>query len=342
MGSNEYRGITSRSDGWQLSFSDGHRRYREMVQFPQTAKGRKQARDYLGLIKSEITLGTFDHKKRFSKSRSKNTLGKVESTIEDELNRWMRVNERVLAKSTRIDYQRRIAKHLLPKFGHLLLSELTRAEIMEWVSTCDLSGSSIGTTLCPLRNVFNEAVADGRTTNNPLVGLNLPKRNTREPQPFNDAEISAILANLEHTTVRAFYQLAFETGLRTGEQIALSWNDIDLKKRWLHVNKAKVRGEIKNPKTSAGNRRIELSKKAIAALRAIKNIETSDHIFSNPSTNEPWKDDKALRVQYWKPALKNAGITYREPYQCRHTYASRKLSVEKVAPIWLAKQMGHS
>jgi len=342
MGSNEHRGVTIRSDGWQLSFSDGNRRYREMVQFPQTSKGKQQARDYLGLIKSEITLGIFEHKKRFSKSRSKYPSELSDTNIDYELNRWMRLNERVLAKSTRIDYQRRIDKHLIPRFGHLLLGELKRSEIMEWVSTCGLSGSSIGTTLCPLRNIYNEAIADGRTITNPLIGLNLPKRNTREPQPFTDTEIDAILTNLEQTTVKYFYQFALETGLRTGEQIALLWQDIDWENKRFHVNKAKVRNEIKSPKTKAGIRLVDLSPRATDALEALIQDPISDYVFVNPFSQQPWKDDKALRVQFWKPALKRAGINYREPYLCRHTYASKKLAVEKAVPMWLARQMGHS
>ena len=48
-----------------------------------------------------------------------------------------------------------------------------------------------------------------------------------------------------------------------------------------------------------------------------------------------------LRKYKWKPALERAGIQYRYPYQCRHTYASMMLSQGR-NPMWVAKQLGHS
>ena len=41
------------------------------------------------------------------------------------------------------------------------------------------------------------------------------------------------------------------------------------------------------------------------------------------------------------PALKRAGVRYRNPYQTRHTFASMMLTA-KEHPMWVAKQMGHS
>jgi integrase len=41
------------------------------------------------------------------------------------------------------------------------------------------------------------------------------------------------------------------------------------------------------------------------------------------------------------PALKKAGVRYRNPYQTRHTYTSMMLSAGESLP-WLSDQMGHS
>ena len=57
--------------------------------------------------------------------------------------------------------------------------------------------------------------------------------------------------------------------------------------------------------------------------------------------NLPYKRPELTTTrEHWKRWIKEAGITYRPPYQLRHTYASRMLMVD-AKPAWLAKQMGH-
>jgi len=70
-------------------------------------------------------------------------------------------------------------------------------------------------------------------------------------------------------------------------------------------------------------------------------FELAEHIFHNPINDKPWVSDKAIRESFWIPALKKAGVDYRNPYQTRHTYASTMLSVG-AHPIWISSQMGHS
>jgi integrase len=340
----KYRGVTRRSAGWQVSFQYLGKRYREMLNLPLTAKGETEANGQLCSIKREITLGMFSYAKYFPNSSNALVVNSRATTVKHEINEWMRLNERTLQKSTRIDYQRRIGKHLIPTFGHKLVTELTRKDILEWVLAVEstLRPKSISNTLDPLRSMYRDLIADGILPHSPLTNLKLPKLDTREPNPFNEAEIQRILAQLDGQVCN-FYDFAFQTGLRTSEQIAIEWADVDWENRTIFVNKAKVRNEVKEPKTRSGRRKISLNDNAINAL---KNQATySRHqsaIFLNPKTMVPWSCDKPLRIQHWYPALLRAGIIRREPYQTRHTFASLKLSKEGMAPIRLAEQMGHS
>jgi integrase len=43
----------------------------------------------------------------------------------------------------------------------------------------------------------------------------------------------------------------------------------------------------------------------------------------------------------WQPALKRAGVRYRNPYQTRHTFASMALMAGESVQ-WVAAQMGHT
>ena len=48
----------------------------------------------------------------------------------------------------------------------------------------------------------------------------------------------------------------------------------------------------------------------------------------------------AIRKKAWVPTLKKAGVRYRNPYQTRHTFATKHIS-QGVNLFWLAGQMGH-
>jgi integrase len=47
-----------------------------------------------------------------------------------------------------------------------------------------------------------------------------------------------------------------------------------------------------------------------------------------------------LRRRIWIPALKKAGLDYREMKQTRHSFATNALSCGK-NPLWIARVMGH-
>lgn len=89
-----------------------------------------------------------------------------------------------------------------------------------------------------------------------------------------------------------------------------------------------VAGEEKLPKTAAGVRDVDLSDDAISALIAQKqaSFEAGQQIWLNPRTGEPWKTDAQIRKTLWQPLCTRAGVRYRNPYQCRHTFASALLT----------------
>jgi integrase len=191
--------------------------------------------------------------------------------------------------------------------------------------------------------MFSDLMHDGYIEVNPTSKLRLPKLETREPKPFNHKEISRILDEMKHESVRNYFALAIATGMRTSELIALTWNKILWDRAQIIVDKARVRGELKPPKSKASTRYIDLDKAGIEILSSQKSISTDiEEVFFDPSTQSAWRDDKKLRVSHWYPALLRAGVQRREPYQTRHTFASMRLSENKEAPIYIASQMGHS
>ncbi len=136
----------------------------------------------------------------------------------------------------------------------------------------------------------------------------------------------------------------FWTGLRPSELIALDWSDIDFVHGKIRVNKAITQAacEAEPPKTEAGDRFVDLLPPALEALEAQKQFTflSGEEIFQNPRTMERWDGDQPIRKTMWVYALKRAGVRYRYPYQCRHSFATMMLDAgENIR--WISAQLGH-
>ena len=113
-------------------------------------------------------------------------------------------------------------------------------------------------------------------------------------------------------------------------------------RRSVRIRRAIVRNVDKEPKTASGRRSVELDAIAQACLhrQADFTLGKSLWVFHDPRTDQRWRGDGAIRKKVWTPALAAAAVTYRNPYQTRHTFASTHLTAGK-NPMWVAHQLGH-
>jgi integrase len=202
--------------------------------------------------------------------------------------------------------------------------------------------------LTPLRQTFADALNDDLITFDPFSRIemtSLLKRTTKdsdyEADPFTEQEREQILraARPDEAPLVRFW---LNSGLRPGELIALRWTKIDWTNRKARVDVNMVVKIEKLPKTAAGIRDVDLGDEAIAALIAQKpwSAEAGEHVFLNPRSGKAWQTDAQLRKTLWIPLLERAGVRYRNPYQCRHTHASRLLT-EGHNPWYVAEHLGH-
>jgi integrase len=177
------------------------------------------------------------------------------------------------------------------------------------------------------------AIMDEYIDSNPAEKL-LPVSHQKPAiDPFSSQEKEAILQELQGDAY-LYYLLAFETGMRTAELMALRWSDIRESKAYL--NRTLVLRTIKDMKIKQC-RTVALSARVQQALKAAPRAITGD-LWLN-SKGEPRLDGRYF-VNAWHTALTATGVRYRRPYNCRHTRASLGLSAGQT-PAWLAKQMGH-
>lgn len=254
-----------------------------------------------------------------------------------------------LEASTWNPYRRDIDNILVPRWGHMRMTQFTSADLRLWVGEQNLSLKRIRNILLPLRAVFDEAVEDGALKINP-VAINLKKlvpidkrTSDFEPSPYTVAELRKLLANVPEPARWAFQLWAF-TGLRTGELVGLRWPRIDLVAKTIRVTETTTeRVDKPRAKTVAGLRTIELLPAAIEAIQKMREHTQigNDRFTVNPRgrrKDKAWDTNKLADA--WERAHKGTGIVPRNPYQLRHTFASQLLS-QGENPAFIAKLLGH-
>lgn len=347
-----YPGIQPQKKSIAIRFTYKGVSCRESIKIPPTKSNIEHARRMREAIQHEIGVNTFDYARHFPDSKKALALSDRKSsliTVEEALRAWIIRKQEECAHSTIKDYNNSIWNYLIPKFGKLTLDEVKASDVKTWRSNLKqqrngepLSNKRKNNILIPLRGIFDDAYYDEIIERNPMAYVKNLTVEQREPEPFSKEETEKILNEMEGQE-RNYFQFAFGSGLRTSELIGLKWEDVDFQNRRLFVRRAVVDGKVKTTKTKSGKRTIELTDQALEALQrqALFTQHLNEWVFHDPKTNKRWKNENPMRKRVWDPALKRAGVKYRNPYQTRHTYASTML-MDGRNPMWLAYQMGHS
>lgn len=358
----------------EISFEYRGVRCREKIKLAPNPANLKYAGRLKATIEHEITVGSFDYAHHFPRSRRAKLLAKTPATVVtagELFTEWLKSVHRTLEIEQYDLYERYIRKTWRPRFGKLLLIELTAARLAEWISEQTTSRKRILNLLTPLRQAMRFAVHPQKyLAVDPIAKLKVqrPAALKQSPiDPFSTAEIDAVLPRLEAPNANMVTFWVW-TGLRMGEIIALTWSDIDFERGVANITKAARGKRRKPPKTQAGLRAVKLLPPALEALNRQKGITrllhreiflnpgavvryrdaegkwhtpTGDHVARKPETvNQPWNSDKNIR-KWWRAACVAAGVRYRFPRQLRHTYASWMLKFRE-EPLWISKQMGHA
>lgn len=314
-------------------------------------KNIKYAERTLGEIHNKIERGTFNYAEYFPRSARLKIFGNAASgkTIKMYLDEYIDICEtRNLSPSTIGGYKK--CRSALSSLHILPACELTPAALKQWIQSQKTTLKTIRNQLSFLRSSLDEAVTDGVLQINPvsLVTASRYQSNKSDAEssyivdPLSPAEVSALLTSTGNKQWENLFRFAIQTGLRSSELCALRWRDIDFVEKTAHVQSASVSGVTKGTKTKAGTRKVELTEEAMIALNDQKpfSFMKDGCVFEDPKTSKPWASADAIRKKAWVPTLRKAGIRYRNPYQTRHTFATRLIS-RGVNLFWLAAQMGH-
>ena len=265
-----------------------------------------------------------------------------------------------LRPKTGTAYQHAISNRIGPSIGGISLVELKREHIQRMYSDLTAAGHSYHV-LKDVRVVLNgtmkEAFLSNKINIDPTYGVKLPPKPKSKPIFFTLEETRQILLTAANRQELATWLLALQLGLRQGERLGLTWDNLDLDSSnpTLTVTKtlSRVTGkglQLSEPKTESSARVIPLTAEIVAVLKEhrknqleakLRNgskFQSFIHVFTTPVGGpiDPANDRKA-----WMKLLEASGVAYRKLHAARHTTATL-MHENGVDLLSISHVLGHS
>lgn len=222
-------------------------------------------------------------------------------------------------------YDNMVNAHLMPVFGETQLRLITRESVHSFL-TAKAKGDSSWKTVKHIRTVFGTileaAVRDDLLPSNPVRKTRMPRHEPGEKNgQISPDDVRTLLEKLPEPSGSIAALLAM-TGLRIGELLALRWQDIDLERRILSVNRTVYEGHFDEPKSRSSKRRVPLGPIAVAIIRSFHriNANSSDLIFS--ARNGSALSRRNLLNRQLKPVCRALGLTGVNWHWLRHAHAT--------------------
>lgn len=209
-----------------------------------------------------------------------------------------------------------------------------------------------------LGHIFNIALKLGAVDSSPCEHILLPKNEKKDTHNYleKDEALFVLRKSEEHSVMcNAIYALLLLMGLRKGELIALTWDDIDFDNKTISINKNLVYIEkeivIKSPKTASGTKTLYMPDYVVNVLKKLR-VEYlekqlmygKEKVAGNVITKkngECFMPEHLWRFhrQFFK-TFENQ-VRYITIHGCRHTAASLMIA-EGSDPKTVQQNLGHS
>lgn len=266
-----------------------------------------------------------------------------------------------LKLSTLENKQYLINKHILPTFGKMPANTITPAHIEQWQKKLlDSEKNYAPTYIYTINNILNtilryatrylnlgknpaEATETIGQARNDHFDFWTPEEFNKFLAALNDKEANAkahIKRRCSDYVLTMAFTILFYTGLREGELLALTSNDIDLEKHTISVSKTfkrlKSQDYLSSPKTKTSTRVIKISdtltEKIREYLSSIEDLQPTDRIFESINVNNLYR---AIHS-----SAKLAGIKEIRVHDLRHSCCSLLFHIG-CSPLQVKTYLGH-
>lgn len=304
----------------------------KQIQKSITGKTQKEVREKLQAVSVQINGGTYREP--------------VHETVGQWLDIWLKEYTGDIKPLTLSAYMSQINNNIKPYIGAVKLSSLTAVQIQKMYNTFQrrevnrLSAKSVKNIHGVLHKSLNQAVKLCFIPTNPSDACELPRVEKKEIKPLDEKEIVAFIDAIRGHKFERIYFIDLFTGMRQGEILGLSWDNVDFNKGIITVKHQLIRnkntgeyyfGPLKNDKA----RRITPAPTVMKALRAQRRAQAEYQLlagsaWSNPDnlvfTNELGGHLVHVTVyKTFKTVASKIGVPEARFHDLRHSYAVTSL-----------------
>ena len=237
-----------------------------------------------------------------------------------------------------------------PYFEKKILSEITVADVRAWQNELltykDKNGKGYSPTYlktvnCQLTAIFNYAMRYYNLQDNPCRKAGAIGKSKGEPKDFwMQEEFNAFLETVsDKPETRMAFLLLYWTGMRIGELLALTYNDINLEEKTISINKSyqRLKGKdmITQPKTPKSIRVITMPDFLAEEFR-----EYCSHLYGIMKKERLFRFTKSHMEHCMATGIERSGVKRIRLHDLRHSHASMLVDMG-VAPLEIAERLGH-
>lgn len=291
---------------------------------------------------------------------------------------WLENTMKPTLKPKSYDAKKRcVEKFIIPYLGGMKVEQVTPMDIQNLINSMiadNYSYSQIQKVYNTISQRYRMAIEQRQVSFNPTTGIKLPKNlkhsdSISSTKAMSKEEVKKLMTRAyeKYPCGTPIYPrgdliiLLLQTGMRVGEALALTWDDVDFHNRFISITKNLV--TIKNddgtkinpatnkpfknltiiqktPKTSKSNRKIPIGDNALQTLKNIKLYNGKyEYVYANSKGNIT-----SYRVlsRMFEGMLKQADIKGNYSlHTLRHTFASL-LFAQGVNDRYISEVLGHS
>jgi integrase len=282
----------------------------------------------------------------------------TDMTLGQWLTTWLKDYKSINLKPKTYDvYETQVNCNIIPDIGDLVLKDLKQQDLQRFYNKKYNNGNGLsGATIRKIHNIIssalNQAVDNDLMHKNVSKNVQLPKLVKPEVKAFTLQEQNLFFEAAKEYRLYNAFVVNIDTGLRSGELLALTWKDVDLVNGMIRVNKnvinvknrdedAKTKNKTivqDSPKTEASNRTVPLTKRSLDILKEMYKGKTSNIVF--PSERNTYISLRNYQRTFYK-ILEKAGLEKCSPHVLRHSFVTRCFE-QNVQTKVISEMVGHA
>jgi len=233
---------------------------------------------------------------------------------------------------------------ILPFFKNQRISDITSKMVKDWQTNLMKQGykpTYLKTIHNQLTAMFNYAMKFYKLQENPARTCgSMGSKNADPKEIWTTEKFNEFIGAFDEKPIyRAAFNILFWTGIRSGELLALTLNDIDFEKKTISINKnfAKVNGKelTLKPKTPKSKRVVTIHDFLIDEIKMyIK------HLYDYEPHQRLFNITKSALNTQMNSTIKKLGLKKIHVHALRHSHASLLIELG-FSPLLIAERLGH-